>query len=119
MYDYELYAEYPIDPCCAYPTDSDDFKVYDAMPPRNLDDNFVRVIMDAQAMSARQHENRDVAACEYVTGMDMSEYMLFAEYPVIPRCEHSLFLEDFEVYYQMPLSGRNANFLKVIKDALV
>ncbi|KAJ2376736.1 hypothetical protein IW150_001802 [Coemansia sp. RSA 2607] len=61
MYEYELYAEYPIDPRNAYPTSASDFKAYDAMPPCDLETNFVQVIREAQGMAARQLENSEVA----------------------------------------------------------
>ncbi|KAJ1719687.1 hypothetical protein LPJ53_005595 [Coemansia erecta] len=55
--------------------------------------------------------------CEHVTGIDLSEYVLFAEYPVIPRHEQPLFHEDFEAYYPMPPRNPEANFLGVIREA--
>ncbi|KAJ2787785.1 hypothetical protein GGI15_000417 [Coemansia interrupta] len=57
-------------------------------------------------------------ACTYVTNMDMSDYVLYAEYPIIPRCIPALFEENFKQYTRMPASSRNSNFVRLLYRAL-
>ncbi|KAJ2787784.1 hypothetical protein GGI15_000416 [Coemansia interrupta] len=58
-----------------------------------------------------------IRECEFLTGMDLQDFVLFAEYPVNPRCAQPMLREDFEGYFPMPPQGRHVNFVKLIKEA--
>ncbi|KAJ2787783.1 hypothetical protein GGI15_000415 [Coemansia interrupta] len=56
--------------------------------------------------------------CEISTGLDLSKFVLFAEYPIMPTSYQPLSQQDFKMFVPMPPQGQRVRIVQLIKEAL-